>query len=358
MTPKVATHVDGKPRRIVDTLAASPWAVMHFKNITAPMRELVTTMNIRAAESILKSRSHVVFADEVVSGFGNPVVHQAVSDAWSQTPGVMPPFDSMFVEAEAWDYIERRGFLVHGKTLDMDEEWDDDRPDDRDRIIMQLAEHRRPEVRAVIVCLVWMRLVDGDVLGPVSEFHYFVDRQFKIMRYADPNDATADRGIDNRLVDKPIVMSSPIGRIAAEMDNGVPFNAFIRLTGAVFVRTCGLMNASNIKLVDGGVTNYGVSRKRRDAGRLAQVKYSVLRLKVGTKLVPLDRAGGDGTGGGEAMHVVRGHFKDFSEKGLFGRYKGERYSHIWVPQFVKGNPAHGVTVHDYEQTAEPAAGPG
>lgn len=56
--------------------------------------------------------------------------------------------------------------------------------------------------------------------------------------------------------------------------------------------------------------------------------------------------GGGGGGGGESsLHIVRGHFADYSNgKGLFGKYKG-RY---WVSAHLRGNPEVGVTEKDYD----------
>lgn len=58
--------------------------------------------------------------------------------------------------------------------------------------------------------------------------------------------------------------------------------------------------------------------------------------------------GGGGGGGGEpSLHIVRGHFADYSRgAGLFGKYKG-RY---WVSAHLRGNPEIGVTEKDYTVT--------
>lgn len=51
--------------------------------------------------------------------------------------------------------------------------------------------------------------------------------------------------------------------------------------------------------------------------------------------------------------MVRGHFKNFAAAGLFGKYKGDKYSHIWCPNFVRGNVEDGVVLKDYDQGAKP-----
>lgn len=45
-----------------------------------------------------------------------------------------------------------------------------------------------------------------------------------------------------------------------------------------------------------------------------------------------------------AFHIVRGHFKTFDGKPLFGRYRGT----YWWPMLKRGNPERGVVLKDYE----------
>lgn len=51
-------------------------------------------------------------------------------------------------------------------------------------------------------------------------------------------------------------------------------------------------------------------------------------------------------GSGESMglHICRGHFKDFTRHGLFGRHKGI----YWWPMYLRGSLAHGAISKDYE----------
>jgi hypothetical protein len=51
------------------------------------------------------------------------------------------------------------------------------------------------------------------------------------------------------------------------------------------------------------------------------------------------------TGLTKAIHICRGHFKDFSKgSGLFGKFKGM----YWWESQVRGNFAAGVALKDYE----------
>ena len=49
------------------------------------------------------------------------------------------------------------------------------------------------------------------------------------------------------------------------------------------------------------------------------------------------------TGLQKALHICRGHFKDYREKGLFGRNKGL----YWWDSQVRGKSTAGITVKDY-----------
>jgi hypothetical protein len=44
-----------------------------------------------------------------------------------------------------------------------------------------------------------------------------------------------------------------------------------------------------------------------------------------------------------ALHICRGHFAHYKERGLFGKYKGT----FWIPQHVRGSAEQGVQVKDY-----------
>jgi hypothetical protein len=55
------------------------------------------------------------------------------------------------------------------------------------------------------------------------------------------------------------------------------------------------------------------------------------------------------TGLKKALHICRGHFKDYSKHGLFGKYKGL----YWWESHVRGSVDEGVVVKDYNVKAKP-----
>ena len=45
----------------------------------------------------------------------------------------------------------------------------------------------------------------------------------------------------------------------------------------------------------------------------------------------------------KALHICRGHFKDYRQSGLFGKIKGI----FWWGPALRGSPEHGTVVKDY-----------
>lgn len=80
------------------------------------------------------------------------------------------------------------------------------------------------------------------------------------------------------------------------------------------------------------------------------VTYRVLEIDPMKKIIDAHRAPGD-TGIQRALHVCRGHFKNYSGSGLFGKYKGM----YWWDQQVRGSAEVGVALKDYKVRAAQGA---
>jgi len=354
----IKTEVNGERRRICDIVAASPWAVNtgHYATSAASAETL------KLAEGILRDRTTVLFSDEAASeirGF-----KEKADAIWVETPGVMPPFKSLFIESATHGKTVGRDFValgVHLKTWDIRDVGSFDNIDElrvrspkntaESRPFMEtLREDLRPRVRAFIRGCVWIQRDDGSVWGPVADFIMPITDEFRVMRCEKVDDWYDPLGADERAIGKPIVAMNFLSTIPGyEGDYARLVADAIFLSGAISIRTIGMMNASNVKYVEGGRTNAAVGEKRRRADNLAWIKYHVLKLKVGTQLRELPRFDKltDGVKP-DPLRIVRGHFKDFSEKGLFGKHRGDKYGHIWCPSFVRGVVDDGVVVKDYE----------
>jgi hypothetical protein len=62
-----------------------------------------------------------------------------------------------------------------------------------------------------------------------------------------------------------------------------------------------------------------------------------------TKKIIASANNGDSKLTPKALHICRGHFKDFSDKGLFGKHRRM----FWWPMHTRGTAEHGVIGKDY-----------
>jgi hypothetical protein len=86
-----------------------------------------------------------------------------------------------------------------------------------------------------------------------------------------------------------------------------------------------------------------VVRKRLRYGREALTTFKTLEIGSVTKQINENNPGG-ADGLSRALHMCRGHFKEFApEKPLFGRLAGR----FWWPSHARGNIASGQIIKDY-----------
>ncbi len=108
-----------------------------------------------------------------------------------------------------------------------------------------------------------------------------------------------------------------------------------------------LMNLKNIDLYE-NIVPEKVVKKRFKSGKHAYTKYYTLKIVTAhynKGSVTSSRESQDLT----AMHLMRGHFKDYSKgKGLFGKLKGMYW---WTPT-IRGSEKAGVVIKDYEVSTE------
>lgn len=86
--------------------------------------------------------------------------------------------------------------------------------------------------------------------------------------------------------------------------------------------------------------NLNLSRERK--GKVPLLKKYVLEIDQIKKII---RAASNGDAiTSKALHICRGHFKDFNARGLFGKHKGI----YWWPMQTRGNKEFGEIQKDYE----------
>lgn len=87
------------------------------------------------------------------------------------------------------------------------------------------------------------------------------------------------------------------------------------------------------------------ARQRRNKPPLTTYKTLVITLPKTGKTIPLNtHAAVKEASESRALHAVAGHYADYREKGLFGRYKGI----FWIPAHIRGAEDSGQIVKTYQ----------
>ncbi len=104
-----------------------------------------------------------------------------------------------------------------------------------------------------------------------------------------------------------------------------------------------LLNCRNIEIKDRTATPAPILKQRASKG-VPYFQYKVLKIPA-LRAYRAAQAANPGEPEPKALHFVRAHFKDFTEKGLFGKNKGV----YWWHSQVRGDPSKGVVDKDYKQ---------
>ena len=109
-----------------------------------------------------------------------------------------------------------------------------------------------------------------------------------------------------------------------------------------------LMHCKNVELVDAPPAPPKVAAKRAKKG-IPEIKFKTLVIEPMRKQIRREKAE-DGEPTSEiqrALHICRGHFKDYRENPLFGKYADIYW---WEPH-VRGSAKNGAIVKDYKVNA-------
>lgn len=85
-------------------------------------------------------------------------------------------------------------------------------------------------------------------------------------------------------------------------------------------------------------------RAREKKDRPKPTTYKILEIEPMRKVLKSDGGMSQGTSLQRALHICRGHFKDYRQHGLFGRNKGL----YWWDMSVRGQKEAGLIVKDYK----------
>lgn len=104
--------------------------------------------------------------------------------------------------------------------------------------------------------------------------------------------------------------------------------------------TLSFMHCKNVKLVDHAPSEKLTTKRLRSGS--PPLKYKTLEIEP-MKQVLRSQGNSEQTGLKRALHICRGHFKDYREHGLFGKLKAV----FWWDQAIRGSISGGAVVKDY-----------
>lgn len=324
-------------KRVVESLASSPYLVNRLQSkIVLPDNTPfdIQDFNARAASDLLLERTHVIFADEIAQYLTDGL--EVCYETLAKTPRPMPCYDNLWIEGCPWtlQQMPENHFVSVGGLVQLHKLYQN--PLEMEKVKEQTSKYEisnnDKEPYVGVVMFVYAVGIEGQTYGPMGRIAYLLNANFEIL-----HDKAGPIGLYKSLSIPPIYLRE---------QHYIKQCAALSLTMAA--RVIGLLNCSNVEMVEDGRTNDHVGKNRREREKLAWIKYHVLKVKVGKHLIPIQPRKEELAGYGIPLQTVRGHFKDFSKNGLFGKYKGQTYSSIWCPPFVKGNAENGVVVKDYQ----------
>ncbi len=105
--------------------------------------------------------------------------------------------------------------------------------------------------------------------------------------------------------------------------------------------TLSFLHCKNVEIVKQDIPEK-LNKARLRRGKHPKIQYHILQIHPIKKI--LETEGGIGEIGlKRALHICRGHFKDFTGRGLFGKLQGI----YWWDAHVRGDAKEGVTLKDY-----------
>lgn len=332
--------------RIVESLVRAPAAMTRAGDDGLPR-----TLNSHLAAEIIHGHVPVIFADEVGQSLEDDYAGRDFSLFMSDIrkwPRPMPPFHQMWIETNHVQHVS--GKDIHA-TVAMFLQCTDFGAEDSDEFLgieWNLPDNIAKDVTASIKGLVYYQNQ-----GPQMQIQWLLGPDYQVLH----NDRLDRIDGDTAYVINKTYADSHLTSLAARRyhealseDDRIYMKAAGLANIGIAMKTCSLMNCSNVHMIHKGELGEHMTRKQRKATHIPSIRYHVLRVKVGTEL--RDVYSGCGTGL-TPLHEVRGHFRDYSRgPGLFGRYQ---LPAVWVPQHMRGNPEMGAVVKDYEMDLSSSA---
>jgi hypothetical protein len=278
----------------------------------------------------------VIKADNVADYFfsGND------KDVWDITtdfPNIAPPFEKFYIEFGAPEYLS----LPNGKTEIIPSEF----RDMRFGLLFVVQDAQKSDhpgaIKSIEKGLRWLVEVilflesDGELMFYGNRYPYMMSWQMGI---------GADGSIwKNEKIGPFYWLNIPKETYASMNKEGkrifdIRGRNFNQELLSIALLTISFMHCKNVQLIAGGPGT--IKGKRNRYG--PKIKYYTLEIEP-MKTVLKTEGNSETIGLKRSLHICRGHFKDYREHGLFGKFK-EVY---WWDSQVRGNISQGVVNKDY-----------
>jgi hypothetical protein len=312
---------------------------------------------LRAAEPV------VVVADNVAEYFWAGTDQEE----WELTkdfPSLAPPWPKTFIEFHAPSRIVsreegihsvntfqfgHRAVLIDSGTGDLPEPFPP-MPDGArwGQMAFTFIEAPKGDI-SVVGAVGWYVAPDGTVLDPgPNRWQHMIFGTPAVEHYAQRLRAKGQSEAEwiraSRAAASPAIHNLPedCGNTMAEILCEEIKTALIWPQVYVAALTYSFINCRNTVIKDVEPESPRLRKANLMRGKQPYVRYKILEIEPIKKILSV-QGNAAATGLKHALHICRGHFKDYREHGLFGKYK-DLY---WWDMHVRGTATQGVVLKDY-----------
>jgi len=266
-------------------------------------------------------RAKVIVADNVADYYWRGT-DQEVWDLTEDFPNIAPPFELYWIEAKNPPYSLSKINGMKKTPCEMSGVFVQAIEDQQEISRLMVSLHGcsqygfQREPRWLLSMTPFFRMEGISCSAPVVTFFLYVDKEGALCVFRNPDDGTPayyevvpmTRQIDDR---------SKLMQITREL------TPIIHVT----LLATSFMHCRNVELVDIAAPSI-LARAQLKRHRVSFTRYSIIEIDP---MVSTIRAVGaeHGVGAKQALHICRGHFKTYRQRGLFGRYPG---TYWWGPQ--------------------------
>jgi len=270
---------------------------------------------------------------------------QEVWDMLKDFPNLAPPFPNFFIEMKSPKFIKSEKFGkidtklnllkcwgVHFIALDLH---------DHDGFLSKskgsllelkfflnaIVEKKVPpssNLKWIIFSYLYIELLGGEIHGPLCCFMYLVDKKGGVIELMN------EEGFICILFGK---YKEGHAEFITRCLTPDMFPAYLAVS---------FMHCKNV-IAEQIIPPSKLNKKFRKKHGNDLVKYHVLKIEPMKKILRIEGKSNE-LGIPKALHICRGHFKDYRKSGLFGKIPGI----FWWDSHIRGNKKQGIVMKDYE----------